>query len=278
MISTHDTLQSGDLGGPRWGRPSCTWPRWPDAAPDRPALRNRMDRRSGAGFACWELSRVRTWPDHPADQAVADSASGARRIASRRRAKPRETLVRRDDTLAVSELLTRTGHAAVQAILALNRVYLSHRQLKWQRHLTTGLGLVPERFAERLESVSNGRPGEALQAAEALLGDRDPGRGRLRRRHRSLPRSIVRTPPGNRPAPARNVSGQSRTPCYQRPPLTIVTIRESHLTAPCGLAVDLARSGDAEDHEFGQCPRWLISTARPSGSSATTRQPQGISW
>jgi hypothetical protein len=41
------------------------------------------------------------------------------------------------------DLLTRTGHAAVRAILALNRVYLPHRQLKWQRHLTTGLGLSP---------------------------------------------------------------------------------------------------------------------------------------
>jgi hypothetical protein len=57
----------------------------------------------------------------------------------------------------------------VRAILALNRVYLPHRQLKWQRHLTTGLGLVPDRLAERLESMSNGRPGDAVQAAEALL-------------------------------------------------------------------------------------------------------------
>ncbi len=67
------------------------------------------------------------------------------------------------------DLLTRTGHAAIRAILALNRVYLPHRQPKWQRHLTTGLSLVPERLAERLESLSNGRPEEALQAAEALL-------------------------------------------------------------------------------------------------------------
>ena len=53
----------------------------------------------------------------------------------------------------------------------LNRVYLPHRQLKWQRHLTTGLTLVPDRLAERLESLSNGRPEEALQAAEALLAE-----------------------------------------------------------------------------------------------------------
>jgi hypothetical protein len=83
----------------------------------------------------------------------------------------REALVSRGDGLAVRDLLTRTGHAAVRAILALNRVYLPHRQLKWQRQLTTGLGLVPGQFAERLESMTDGRPGEGLQAAEALLAE-----------------------------------------------------------------------------------------------------------
>ena len=83
----------------------------------------------------------------------------------------REALVSRGDDLAVRDLLTRTGLAAVRAILALNRVYLPHRQLKWQRHLTTGLRLVPGRLAERLESLSNGQPGEALQAAETLLAE-----------------------------------------------------------------------------------------------------------
>jgi hypothetical protein len=83
----------------------------------------------------------------------------------------REALVSRGDGLALRDLLTRTGHAAVRAILALNRVYLPHRQLKWQRHLTTGLSLAPGRLAERLQSMSDGRPGEALQAAEELLAE-----------------------------------------------------------------------------------------------------------
>jgi hypothetical protein len=83
----------------------------------------------------------------------------------------REALVSRGDVLAVRDLLTRTGLAAVRATLALNRIYLPHRQLKWQRHLTTRLRLVPERLAERLESLSNGQLGEALQAAEALLAE-----------------------------------------------------------------------------------------------------------
>lgn len=83
----------------------------------------------------------------------------------------REALVSRGDDLAVRDLLTRTGLAAVRAILALNRVYLPHRQLKWQRHLTTGLRLVPGRLAEQLESLSNGPPGEALRAAQVLLAE-----------------------------------------------------------------------------------------------------------
>ena len=83
----------------------------------------------------------------------------------------REALVSRGDNLAVNDLLSRAGHAVVKVVLALNRVYLPHRQLKWQRHLITGLGLAPERLAERLASMSADRPGEALQAAEALLAE-----------------------------------------------------------------------------------------------------------
>jgi len=83
----------------------------------------------------------------------------------------REALVSRGDDLAVGDLLTRAGHAVVKVVLALNRVYLPHRQLKWQRHLISGLGLAPERLAERLGSMSAGRPEEALQAAGALLAE-----------------------------------------------------------------------------------------------------------
>jgi hypothetical protein len=71
-----------------------------------------------------------------------------------------------DDVLRQS-----TGHAAVRAVLALNHVYLPHRQLKWQHQLTTGLRLAPSRFAERLKVMSDGPPGEALPAAEILLAE-----------------------------------------------------------------------------------------------------------
>ena len=83
----------------------------------------------------------------------------------------REALVSRGDDLAVSDLLTRAGHAVVRVVLALNRVYLPHWPLKWQHHLITGLGLAPERLAERLRPLTAGRPQEALQAAEALLAE-----------------------------------------------------------------------------------------------------------
>jgi hypothetical protein len=83
----------------------------------------------------------------------------------------REAFLDRGDRLALRDLMARTGHAAVRAVLALNHVYLPHRQLKWQQQLTTGLRLAPSRFAERLEVMSDGPPGEALRAAETLLAE-----------------------------------------------------------------------------------------------------------
>ena len=83
----------------------------------------------------------------------------------------REALVSRGDDLAVTDLLARTGHAVVRTVLALNRVYLPHRQLKWQRNLITGLAVAPDRFAERLGSLSAGRAAEALRSAETLLAE-----------------------------------------------------------------------------------------------------------
>jgi hypothetical protein len=81
----------------------------------------------------------------------------------------RDALASRGDDLAAQDLLTRAGQAVVRAVLAVNRVYLPHRQIKWQRHLITGLEVAPERLAERLAAVSARPPSEAFQAAEALL-------------------------------------------------------------------------------------------------------------
>jgi hypothetical protein len=83
----------------------------------------------------------------------------------------REALVSRGDSLAAGDLLARAGYAVVRVVLALNRVYLPHRQLKWQRHLIAGLGLVPERLAQRLESMSAGPPEKGIRTAEALLAE-----------------------------------------------------------------------------------------------------------
>jgi len=83
----------------------------------------------------------------------------------------REALVSRGDSLAVGDLLARVGSATVRVVLALNRAYLPHRQLKWQRHLIAGLGLAPEGLGERLESMSTSPPEEGLRVAEALLAE-----------------------------------------------------------------------------------------------------------
>ncbi|HEX3309580.1 MAG TPA: hypothetical protein VHS32_25305, partial [Streptosporangiaceae bacterium] len=83
----------------------------------------------------------------------------------------REALVARGDDLAVQALLSGIGYAVVGAVLALNRVYLPHGRLKWQRYLIAGLEAAPGRLAERLGLLSAAPPTEALQAAEALLTD-----------------------------------------------------------------------------------------------------------
>ena len=83
----------------------------------------------------------------------------------------RDALASRGDDLAARDLLTRAGHAVVSVVLAVNRVYLPHRQLKWQRHVITGLDVVPERLAQRLELLARSGIAEALQAAETLLAD-----------------------------------------------------------------------------------------------------------
>jgi hypothetical protein len=83
----------------------------------------------------------------------------------------RDALAARGDDLAARELLTRAGQAMIQAILAVNRVYLPHRQLKWQRQLISGLAAVPDRLTERLEAMTASPPAEAFPVAQALLED-----------------------------------------------------------------------------------------------------------
>jgi Domain of unknown function (DUF4037) len=83
----------------------------------------------------------------------------------------RDALAARGDDLAARDVLTRAGQAVVRAILAVNRVYLPHRQLKWQRYLISGLAAVPGRLTERLEAMTASPPAEAFPAAQTLLED-----------------------------------------------------------------------------------------------------------
>lgn len=59
----------------------------------------------------------------------------------------------------------------VQAVLADNRVYLPHPQLKWQPHLISGLAAFPDRFTERLKAMTARPPAVAFRAAETLPED-----------------------------------------------------------------------------------------------------------
>jgi Domain of unknown function (DUF4037) len=83
----------------------------------------------------------------------------------------REALGRRGDDLAARALLSRIGYAVAGAVLALNRLYLPHRQLKWQQHQMSGLAVTPDRLTERLGHLFAPRTADAFQAAEDLLAD-----------------------------------------------------------------------------------------------------------
>ena len=117
-------------------------------------------------MASWR-ARVGGYPDELVS-AMVERALNPRVLGSW---AARQALVARGDDLAVQALLSGIGYAVVGAVLALNRVYLPHTRLKWQRHLIAGLGVAPGRLAERLELLSAARHTEALQAAEALLTD-----------------------------------------------------------------------------------------------------------
>ncbi len=83
----------------------------------------------------------------------------------------REALASRGDDLAARALLSRIGFAVAGAVLALNRLYLPHRQLKWQRQLLSGLAVTPDRLTERLGQLLAPKTADAFQAAETLLAD-----------------------------------------------------------------------------------------------------------
>lgn len=81
----------------------------------------------------------------------------------------REAYAARHDELALRALLTRIGYAVATAVLALNKVYLPHRRLKWQHHLLSGLAIAPDQLTDRLDRLASRPPAEAIQAAEELL-------------------------------------------------------------------------------------------------------------
>ena len=53
-----------------------------------------------------------------------------------------------------------------KTVLALNRVFLPHRQLKWQRHLLSGLTVVPAQLTDRLDQLVSSPLADAFQTAE----------------------------------------------------------------------------------------------------------------
>ena len=83
----------------------------------------------------------------------------------------RDACAARHDDLALRALLTRIGYAVATAVLALNRAYLPHRRLKWQRHLLSGLAVAPDQLVPRLDRLAGAPAAEAIPVAEELLAE-----------------------------------------------------------------------------------------------------------
>jgi len=82
----------------------------------------------------------------------------------------REALASRGDEIALHGLLVGVQYAVLNALLAINRVYQSHRLAKWQRELLVELEVTPARLADRLHALASPPSApEALREAEALL-------------------------------------------------------------------------------------------------------------
>jgi hypothetical protein len=77
----------------------------------------------------------------------------------------------RGDRIMLYGLLSRATDVAVRAVLAINRTYVPHRRLKWQRALLDGLDVGPEQFAARLDEVFVSPLPAAVAGAEVLLAE-----------------------------------------------------------------------------------------------------------
>jgi hypothetical protein len=130
------------------------------------ALQRSRPLLGGDLIASWR-ARADRFPDELA-RVLVQQALAAEVLAGW---QARDALAARGDDLAARDVLTRAGQAVVRAILAVNRVYLPHPQLKWQRHLISGLAAVPDRLTERLEAMTASPPAQAFPAAQTLLED-----------------------------------------------------------------------------------------------------------
>jgi hypothetical protein len=81
----------------------------------------------------------------------------------------REALVSRGDDAALRALLSRVELAVLEALLAINRVYRSHRLFKWQRAFLADLPQQPRDLAVRLQHMWAGGGRDAIAEAEALM-------------------------------------------------------------------------------------------------------------
>ncbi|WP_157983804.1 hypothetical protein [Nesterenkonia muleiensis] len=128
------------------------------------ALRSSYALRGSQMLAEWR-QRAAVFPDRLVHSLVERSLTPGQFPGWRHR----EVLVARGDAIAVRSLLAAVGEGVFDAVLAINRIYRSHRLVKWQHSLFDQCRLLPPEFAPRLEGLWHHDLEVALTHAEALL-------------------------------------------------------------------------------------------------------------
>ncbi|TMW71447.1 DUF4037 domain-containing protein [Alteribacter natronophilus] len=83
----------------------------------------------------------------------------------------REALTARGDWLMLYSVVTDVQQKIMQMLFALNRMYVHHPAMKWQRKSLEKMTVKPVRAAERMDKVLTAAPEAGVKELESLLDD-----------------------------------------------------------------------------------------------------------
>jgi hypothetical protein len=81
------------------------------------------------------------------------------------------SLARRDAMLWHYQIFTEAAYNLLGVLAGVNRLYFTTFQFKKMRRFLAGMGVTPERLAERLEALFTLAPADAVPVLEGLVGD-----------------------------------------------------------------------------------------------------------